>query len=287
MDPVTSITAKQSRAEVVDSLRKLLPRMENLAPATATFGFGAEPLDGYLPQGGLAAGALHEVVPVAPADITAAIGFAAALLARAGSSSGACSDRQTGSHFAGTCARGARPGPLLLILSRRALTQGGRLSGHGLGRLGLDPGRVILVETHDERHALWAMEEALRSRAPAAVGGAIGKLDLKNSQRLQFAAGESGRPLVLLRRDDQASAATTRWRVGAAAAQRDAYGLIAQWRWHVWLERCRNGRVGEWVVEYDHASHRFSVAAGVADPALSRRTGAPRDAIPVARSGRS
>jgi protein ImuA len=261
MDPVTSFPGSQSRAEVVDSLRKLLPRMQNSAPVTATFGFGTEPLDGYLPQGGLAAGALHEVVPAAPADGVAAIGFAAALLARAA----------------------ARPGPLLLILSRRALTQGGRLSGHGLARLGLDPGRVILVETHDERHALWAMEEALRSRAPAAVGGAIGKLDLKNSQRLQFAAGESGRPLVLLRRDDQTSAAATRWRVGAAAAQRDAYGLIAQWRWHVWLERCRNGRVGEWVVEYDHASHRFSVAAGVADPALSRRTGAQR----VACAGRS
>ncbi len=265
MDPVTSITAKQSRAEVVDSLRKLLPRMENVAPVTATFGFGAGELDGYLPQNGLAAGALHEVVPATPADAVSAIGFAVALLARAA----------------------ARTGPLLLILSRRAMTQGGRLSGHGLGRLGLDPGRVILVETHDERQALWAMEEALRSRAPAAVGGAIGKLDLKNSQRLQFAAGESGRPLVLLRRDADASAAATRWRVGAAAAQRDAYGLIAQWRWHVWLERCRNGRVGEWVVEYDHASHRFSVAAGVADPALPQRTSASRDAPRIVRFGRS
>jgi protein ImuA len=263
MDPVV-IPGRQNRAEVVDSLRKLLPRMENSAPAAATFGFGLAALDSYLPQDGLTAGALHEVQPAAPADQFAAIGFAVALLARAAASS--------------------RTGQVVIILSRRALPHGGRLHGHGLHRLGLDPGRVILVETHDERQALWAMEETLRSGAPAAVGGTIGKLDLKASQRLHIAAGESGRPLVLLRGDAEASAAATRWRIGAAKAERDAFGLIAAWRWHVWLDRCRNGRVGEWMLEYDHASHRFSVAAGVADPALSQRTGTPAVA---ARAGRS
>jgi protein ImuA len=278
MNPVV-IPGPQSRAEVMDSLRKLLPRIANSAPATATFGFGLAALDSYLPQDGLAAGALHEVQPAAPADQIAAIGFAVALLARAANSLGrACPDRRTGPHFAGTCA-----GQVVIILSRRALPHGGRLHGHGLHRLGLDPGRVILVETDDARQALWAMEEALRSRAPAAVGGAVGKLDLKTSQRLHLAAGEADRPLVLLRGDAEASASATRWRIGAATAARDAFGLIAAWRWRVWLDRCRNGRVGEWVLEYDHASHRFSLAAGMADPALSHRTGAPR----IQRAGRS
>ena len=39
----------------------------------------------------------------------------------------------------------------------------GRLYGHGLNALGLDPGRVVLVETQDDKQALWAIEEALRS----------------------------------------------------------------------------------------------------------------------------
>ena len=62
------------------------------------------------------------------------------------------------------------------------------------------------------------MEEALRSAAPAAVAGAVDKLDLKTSQRLQLAAGDTGRPLLLLRPAARigASAAATRWRVGAA-----------------------------------------------------------------------
>lgn len=260
MEPAAASPACRSRAEALASLRKLLPRLENSSFSQATFGFGVAALDDYLPQGGLSAGALHEVVPAAPADAVAALGFAMALLARA-----------------------APKGPALVVLSRRALSHGGRIHGHGLARLGLDPGRTILVETHDERQALWALEEALRSRGPAAVASAIGRLDLKASQRLHLAAGESGRPLVLLRGDAEASAAATRWRVAAAAALRDADGLIARWRWQVGLARCRNGRVGEWVVEYDHASHRFGVAAGLADPAFSRRPGT----LLLQRAGRS
>src|SRR5262249_21134963 len=152
----------------------------------------------------------------------------------------------------------------------------GRPHGHGLQRLGLDPARLILVETQTEAQALWAMEEAVRSAVPAAVGGTIDKLDLRTSQRLQLAAGEAGLPLFLLRpaQATDASAAATRWRIGAAEAARDRFGLITHTRWHAQLERCRNGRSGEWLVEFDHAAFRFSLAPALADPALPRRADA-------------
>ena len=38
-------------------------------------------------------------------------------------------------------------------------------------------------------------------------------------------------------------------------------------RWRVALERCRNGRTGEWLIEWNHAAYRFRVARGVADRA--------------------
>jgi protein ImuA len=116
-------------------------------------------------------------------------------------------------------------------MSARGLAGYGRPHGHGLNGLGLDPARVILVETADERQTLWAIEEALRSAAPAAVAGAVEALDLKTSQRLHLIAGDSGLPLLLLRpaRTMEASAAATRWRVGAVAAARDRFGLIACW----------------------------------------------------------
>jgi protein ImuA len=258
---------RAGRAAIVDELRRRLPRMEGVAATARVLPFGLAPLDGHLPRGGLALGALHEVAPHAHGDTPAAFGFLVALLARL-----SAREPDPGKDRAPT--RISRP--VLLVSSRRALADHGRPHGHGLQPLGLDPAQLILVETQNEAQALWALEETVRSAVPAAVAGALGKLDLKTSQRLHLAAGEAGLPLVLLRpaQAAEASAAATRWRIGAAEAARDRFGLVARTRWNVRLERCRNGRTGDWLVEFDHAAYRFSLAAPLADPALSRRPGA-------------
>jgi protein ImuA len=263
----------RNRAAVVDALRRLLPRLESAAATARALPFGLAPLDAHLPQGALTVGALHEVAPLEPGDMPAAFGFLVALLARFVPSTR----------------------PLLFVAPSHAFAEHGRPHGHGLARLGLDPARLILVETRNDKQALWALEEALRSTVPAAVGGAVARLDLKASQRLQLAAGEAGLPLLLLRKPahvpakwapvrrqghapihEDASAAATRWRIGAAEAARDRFGLVERARWNVRLERCRNGRPGDWLVEFDHAAYRFSLAAPLADPALSRDAGAER-----------
>jgi len=236
-----------NRAEIVHELRRLMA-WGGVAEAHA-LPFGLPALDAHLPQGGLTCGALHEATPEAPSDLPAAFGFIVAIAAT-------------------MLARMPPDAPVLFVTAPGALI--GRPYGHGLNRFGLDPGRVILVEAADDRQALWAMEEALRSAAPAAVAGAVGKLDFRASQRLHFAALESARPLLLLRPPGMPSVAVTRWRIAAARASPDRFGLIAGSCWRVTLERCRNGRPGQWLVEFDHASHRFSLAAALADPAFSR-----------------
>jgi protein ImuA len=248
--PVTG----RNRAAVVEELRRLLPHLESAGGAARVLPLGLDAVDTHLPHGGLAVGALHEVAPQAHGDTAGAFGFLVALLGR----------------FLPTTR------PVLLIASHRALADHGRPHGHGLQQLGLDPARLILVETHNDQQTFWALEEALRSRAPAAVGGAAVRLDLKTSQRLHLAAGDAGLPLWLLRpaQADDASAAATRWRIGTAEAARDRFGLLARTRWRARLERCRNGRPGEWLVEFDHAAYRFSLAPPLADPALSRGAGA-------------
>jgi protein ImuA len=246
----------RARTEVVHELRRLLA--QGNSAATRTLPFGLPALDRYLPQGGLSCGALHEVMPQAQGDMPAAFGFLAAILGTA----------------LGTPLGRMPRAPALLVTSPGALAGHGRPYGHGLHGLGLDPARVILVETADDKEALWAMEEALRSGAPAAVAGVIGKLDFRSSQRLHLVAGESGRLLLLLRPAGMTSVAVTRWRVAAAHAAHDRFGLIARWRWQVRLERCRNGRPGQWRVELDNATHRFSLAATLADPTFSRGPGA-------------
>ena len=246
------IAAGRDRAAVVQELRRLLPGTAELRTA---FAFGLPALDSCLPEGGLPCGALHEIVPEAHAT-PAALGFITALLAHIYSS-----------------LSGPGNGPGIFVLPAYGLRDHGRLYGHGLRALGLDPQRLILIETARRNDTLWAIEEALRSGAPAAVAGIIDKLDLKLSQRLHLAAVDCGLPLFLLRpaHDLESSAAATRWRVGTAEAARDRFGLVIRPRWHLSLERCRNGRPGAWIVEYDHVAHRFSLAAALADSAHARR----------------
>ncbi|MGB7099619.1 MAG: ImuA protein [Xanthobacteraceae bacterium] len=249
MTEPAALSIARNRAIVMEELRRLLPGVE--ASRTA-LPFGLPALDSHLPQGGLTCGALHEVVPEAGAA-AAAFGFVAALLARF-SSPPSCGEK------------------IIFVMPAYGRREHGRLHGHGVNALGLDPARLILVETAHRKQTLWALEEALHSGAPTAVAGMIDQLDLKLSQRLQLAATAAGLPLFLLRpaRNLESSAAATRWRVGTAEAARDRFGLFARPRWRLQLERCRNGRPGEWMVEYDHVTHRFSLAAALAGPALSR-----------------
>jgi protein ImuA len=304
MTQPSALSVIRNRAAVAEELRRLLPRMEGNFRAAKAVPLGLSIIDRHLPRDGLPCGALHEIVPETQGATPAAFGFIAALLIRlstpalwgaigiAASSPPPCGEglgvgvgRPGADLDAFTQPRDPPPyplpqggrenGKLFFVMPRYGLGPG-RLHGHGLNTLGLDPTRVILVETAHRRDTLWAMEEALRSRVPLAVAGLIDKLDLKLSQRLQLAAVDAGLPLLLLRPAPslESSAAATRWRIGAAKAARDRFGLFARARWHLTLERCRNGRPGEWMVEYDHVAHRFSLAAALADPALSRGAGA-------------
>jgi protein ImuA len=265
MTEFAALSVARSRAAVMLELRRLLPGREGLRK---TLPFGLAAVDSCLPEGGLVCGALHEVVPESQSATAAAFGFIVALLARISSTP------PWGVSTPFPPPRGGRE-KIIFVMPVYGRRQHGRLSGHGLNGLGLDPARLILIETAQRKETLWAMAEALRSAAPLAVAGMIDRLDLKTSQKLHLAATDCGLPLLLLRPTQtlEASAAATRWRVGTAEAARDRFGLYARPRWHLQLERCRNGRPGEWVVEYDHVAHRFSLAAALADPALSRGAG--------------
>src|SRR5580692_1631662 len=75
-EPTTHAVA-QNRAAIMAELRRLMPRMgEQRKPLP----FGLGTIDSHLPDGGLACGALHEIVPAAESCIAAAFGFIAAIL---------------------------------------------------------------------------------------------------------------------------------------------------------------------------------------------------------------
>jgi protein ImuA len=237
---------------LLTELRARVRRIER--PAAATHGvlpFGDAAIDRALPGGGLARGALHEILGGGGDEEDGALcaAFAATILGRL---------------------VGMGDGLVLWCLARPDLY------GPGLTAYGLDPGRLVLVRAPRDAEILWAMEEGLRASGIVAVVGEAGTLPAVASRRLQLAAERSGITAFLLRRwrdGGQAmreralpSAAVTRWRI-AALPSRSAPGEpgVGRPRWRIELLRCRGGEPASWEMEVPDATDHVSLAAALAD----------------------
>src|SRR5829696_2092372 len=173
-------------------------------------------IDQHLPGArGLSRAAVHEVFAAEPG---AATGFCALVLARAG-------------------------GTVLWIAAEPDAWP------PGLARFGLSPADLVLVQAPRPVDGLWAMEEGLRCPAVAGALLVLRDLDLTAARRLQLAAEAGGAVGLLLRPDEEeeaagsASAALTRWRIGALAGTGGAAAHdLGDPRWSLDLLRCRGGR---------------------------------------------
>src|SRR5690349_15383663 len=105
--------------------------------------FGDAAIDRALPGGGLALGAMHDILGAGgdEEDGAAAAGFAAGILARLDAK------------------------PILWCLKNPDL------HGPGLAEHGLDPARLVMVMARRDDDILWAVEEGLREPGLAAVVG--------------------------------------------------------------------------------------------------------------------
>lgn len=169
------------RAEIARIEAQGLPHLGSDAdlstrPRCARFGNGLD----HVLNGGLARGALHEIIAASPGDQGAAAGFVLAVAAR----------------FANQHA-----GPIIWISEDFAARENGALYGPGLALHGLDPDRLVLVQAPNAKEALWGFEEALKCQAPAAVvseiWGLVKAYDLTVSRRLLLAAQKGGTPGLL------------------------------------------------------------------------------------------
>lgn len=233
----------------------------------ATVSLGDPVLDAALPAGGLELGAIHEIVPAAAADAGAALGFGLGLLARIA---------------------GGRPGPVLWVATRDPARHGAAYPP-GLAAAGLDPGRLIHLQAPGARDALWALEESLATAAFAAVVGVLARdgrhYDFTASRRLSLRAAAAGGTALVLRIGDAtpagSTAAVTRWSVAARPSvpvRHPGHAMpgVGRPRWRVELQRCKRGRPGDWLVEWDHETVRFHLAAPLADRAPLRDGDAAR-----------
>ena len=242
--------ATASRLQQLAALRQAVSRIEHKQAGFSSAGLslGIATVARHLPESGLSLGVLHEIIAAEYRDRPSAFGFALALMEKALTT---------------------RPGPAMLVLTHRATRDFGRPYAHGLRQHGIDPRRVVIIETRDDKDAHWALEEALRSNAhPAIVMATLaGDLDLTVSRRLNLAAAAHNTLLAVIRLAGATgtSAAATRWNISAAPGMPEGFGSFGRSSWRAKLERCRNGRPGEWRIEWNHGSHCFCLVESVAD----------------------
>lgn len=239
------------------SLARLKRQIEALTPSAwrdprGRVSFGLDRLDGRL-EGGLARGAVHEVLPRAEGDWPCASAFALIVARRAA----------------------GEAGKILWLSSDAQRRRYGTPYGPGLAELGLDPDQILLVHAPDDLACLKAAADSLACTGLAALildMGATQRLDLTASRRLALAAERSDITALLLRPPVSilASAAASRWQVAAAPSVPLPGNAPGRLTLSLALLRHRGGATPfDMVVEWNNEYRR------VCDPTLLRDLPAP------------
>lgn len=233
-------------SDVISDLRERISALEGTSTRKAgCLAFGVPEIDAVLPAGGLSYGALHEFAGGGAGTVD---GAAAALFA------------------AGIAAR--TKGPIVWCLTRPDLFF------PALAQVGLDPNRVIFVESDREEDVLASMEEGLSFGGLGAVVGELVRLPMVGSRRLQLAAERTGTMALAVRRwrrqaeaNDfgQPTASTTRWRVSVMPSEELPVPGVGRARWFVELMRVKAGECAEFLVRACDEQGRIDLSTGSAD----------------------
>jgi protein ImuA len=271
----------EARKVLLETLRQRILRLEGDVPGLVAETAGTEPVtpwrlgllavDARLPADGLAADGVHEIAPREAGDMAAAMGFAAALGMRR------------------LLSLGAEERPLLWCRFAPTGMETGGLYGPGLNAAGLPAARVLTVALRKQQAVLWTADEALKS---GSLSGVIIDLDparcsMAATRRLALAAqaGQTPAIIVMTKASGQPSAARSRWAVASLPSRPPPLDERAPGKpaWRLELLRCRRGKPGEFSVEWDHATHCFSLVAAVSGGAAD--AGAAEGGRAVATAG--
>lgn len=129
-----------------------------------------------------------------------------------------------------------------------------------LKMFGLHPERFIFIEVKREKDILWVMDEALKCASLSAVIGEVRSISFTESRRLQLAVEQSKVTGFVLQRSANpgTTACVSRWQIDSVPSDvMDDLPGLGNPKWNVRLLRMRNGKSGEWNVEWK--SNRFSL----------------------------
>jgi protein ImuA len=221
------------------------------------FSTGLPEIDALLPDGGLARGAVHEILGEPGGAVPL---FFAMLLARAAAKTLTLAPERVGTFSLPRSTRGGEN--FHRAPSHRAIVwcDPGRLIYAPALAAGMDLDQIYLLRPRSPRDLLWGMAESLRCPGVAAVIGTPGGLSRIEARRLQLAAETGGGTGLLLRvplRGRQFPshyAAATRWVVSPAS------GDPTVQRWKIRLIHCHGGDIQKTIL-LEHCRETNSVRA--------------------------
>jgi protein ImuA len=215
------------KADIIGELQKDILRLQGFtSKSNAALNIELEPLKDAFPNGTFPLGAIHEFLSSRVEDSAATSGFISGLLASLMRNSGTA----------------------IWISSSRTLFP------PALKSMGLEPDRFIFLDLQKEKDILWAMDEALKCGALAAVVGEVREIDFTMSRRLQLAVEQSKVTGFILRnnfRKLNTTACVSRWKITPLPSESiNALPGIGFPKWRVELLRMRNGKSGVWDIQF-------------------------------------
>lgn len=217
-----------TKQEIINKLRRELLTWEGFKPPQPGEGdhFGLGTLETAFPNGVFPTGAIHEFISNSPEDTAACGGFIVGLVQKLLTGGGAC---------------------LWISYTRRIYPPALKL-------FGVDPDRVIFIDVPLQKDLLWVTEEALKCEGVATVICETKDLSFTESQRLQLAVEKSRVTGFVLRKNVRkinTTACVTRWQIRPVRSQlRPGMPGVGHPRWQVELLKVRNGKPGNWTVEW-------------------------------------
>jgi protein ImuA len=188
-------------------------------------GLGLGPLEAAFPGKVFPRAAVHELISSTIEDAASTSGFMAVVLSKLLKSNGCC-----------------------LWIGRNSIFP------PALKFFGIEPDRILFVNTCKPKDTLWALEEAMKCDALTAVAGEISELSFHESRRLQLAVEKSGVTALIHRhrpRSENAVTCVSRWKITSQESINPGrLPGVGFPHWHIQLLKVRNGKPGEWQVQW-------------------------------------
>lgn len=118
----------------------------------------------------------------------------------------------------------------------------------------IDPSRIIFIHPSGAKECLWVMEEALKCKGLHAVIAEMSELSFVHSRRFQLAVESSkvtGFIMNMKPGKENTTACVSKWKIQSLPSETSAdIPGVGHPRWNVSLIKMRNGKTGNWELEW-------------------------------------